>query len=112
VAWEGRKGRRYLYRGARRGGRVVKEYLGRGLAAELADALMAAARRARAAEARTLRAERARFEPPDRLAGALDRECGRLAEAALLAAGFWRPNYTWRRRRGVRTANPETAAGR
>jgi hypothetical protein len=97
MAWERRGGRRFFYRAVRRGGRVVKEYYGSGPTAEVAERLLAEARRGREAEAAAVRAERRRYEPLDRVAGELDAACRRLTEAALLAAGYRRAHYQWRR---------------
>jgi hypothetical protein len=113
MAWEVRNGRRYLYRGVRRAGRVVKENLGRGPVAELADRVLTEARQARQAEAEALRAEQETSAPLDRMMDELDAACGRLVAAVLFSAGFWRPNYTWRHRneRFALTERPTGRAG-
>ena len=69
MAWEVRDGRRYYYRGTRREGRTVKQYIGRGPAAELAARLDARARREREQVAEALKAEQARCEPAERATG-------------------------------------------
>ena len=106
MSWETRNGIRYYYTAKKVNGRVTKAYFGRGPLAELAAGLDAEARRRRIAEAEALRAERMSLEPIDRLTDELDRACARLLEATLLAAGYWRPNYGWRRRRTHSTTSP------
>ena len=102
MAWETRFGRPNLYRSRRVGGRVVKDYLGHGPAARVADSLAALDRRDRREQAEALAAQVAATEPLDRLMGELDEAAGRLLEATLLAHGYWRPNYTWMRRTDAR----------
>ena len=102
MGWEarGRGGTRVYYRVYRDGGRVRREYLGRGaLAGEAAAAV----------DARRQHAEAGRRAVRDALAGlaaadALLREVGAAAavlmDATLHAAGWHRPNHgRWRMRR-------------
>ena len=105
MAWERRKPGRYFYRSRRVGGRVVKDYFGKGPIGELAADLAEEARARRAEDAAALRAEQARLEALDRPPAALDRACALLAAAALTAGGYTRHNFgPWRRRRdGART---------
>lgn len=100
MGWEPRNGGVYFYRAARRDGRVVRTYLGNGAAAALAAEIDAEAKARRRAEAEALAAERARLAPADGVMAALDRACRLVLEAALLADGYRRRNYSrWRRRR-------------
>ena len=101
MAWERRKpGRRYFYRSRRVGGRVVKDFFGKGAIGQLAADLAEEARARRAEDAAALCAEQARLEALDRPPAALDRDCALLATAALIAGGYRRYNYgPWRRRR-------------
>ena len=101
MAWETRGGRGHYYTRSRRvGGRILREYLGSGPAAEVAGELGALERAARAAAAAAWRAERARLEELDAAVAAFDRAAEALASAALLAAGYRRHHRgEWRRRR-------------
>jgi hypothetical protein len=100
MAWETRRGRKYYYRSRRVGGRVVKQYFGRGPVAELAAAMDADQRARRAAEAEVARCEQARLEPVQAATSQLDDVCDLLVNAMLISAGYHRPNYgPWRRRR-------------
>ena len=102
MAWESRASGKYYYRSIRTfDGRVVKSYFGNGLAAGMAAELDAEARARRRAEADAVAAERARLAPPDAAMAALDAACRLTMEATLVAAGFHRFNYAWRRRRAV-----------
>ena len=105
MAWERRKPGRYFYRSRRVGGRVVKDFFGKGAIGQLAADLAEEGRARRAEDAAAVRAEQACLEALDRPSAALDRACALLATAALTAAGFRRYNYgPWRRRRdAVRT---------
>ena len=106
MAWERRKpGRYYFYRSRRVGGRVVKDFFGKGAIGQLAADLAEEARARRAEDAWALGTEQARLEALDRPPEALDRAATVLVEAALTAAGYRRFNYgPWRRRRdGPRT---------
>src|SRR4051794_2815929 len=102
MAWETRKGRRYYYAARKRAGRVVKRYCGGGVAGEVAAELEAEARRLRAERAAALERERARLRPADAAMAALDRACALTIEAELVAAGYHRVNFMWRRRRARR----------
>jgi hypothetical protein len=96
VGWE-RQGR-YYYRTRKAGGRVLREYVGAGPAAELAARLDALEREEREAERAAERAEPEALDAPlDELDGLADL----LAHAGLLAAGFGQHHRgEWRRRRG------------
>ena len=100
MAWERRKPGRYFYRSRRVGGRVVKDYFGKGPIGQLVADLAEEGRARRAEDAAALRTEQVCLEALDRPPKALDRACALLATAALTAAGFRRYNYgPWRRRR-------------
>jgi hypothetical protein len=100
MAWERRKPGHYFYRSRRVGGRVVKDYFGRGPIAQLAADLAEEGRARRAEDAAALRTEQACLEALDRPPAALYRACALLATAALTAGGYRRYNYgPWRRRR-------------
>ena len=100
MAWERRRRGSFYYRSKRVGGRVVKDYFGKGTIGELAADLAEEGRARRAEDAAALRTEQACLEALDRPPAALDRACTMLASAALTAAGFRRYNFgPWRRRR-------------
>ena|SRR5436309_2140237 len=98
MAWESRRGRRYLYHTRRVDGRFVREYYGTGAGAEYAQRLITEPRVKRAAEAEATGLEKARLGPLDGLIEELDAVCRLLVDATLLGAGYWRPFYAWRRR--------------
>jgi hypothetical protein len=101
VAWEERGGRRYYYRSVRRGGCVVKEYLGTGPVAEATAQLDEEDRRRRKEAAEAWKEEMRRIEA---LEGPIKELCDAaetLARAALVAAGYRQHNRgEWRLRRG------------
>jgi hypothetical protein len=101
MAWERRGEKYYFYLSRRVDGRVQKRYIGRGLPANLADRMVAEGKLDRRQQDRSLAAMKAELEPADRLADELDDVARRLTEEALVAAGFRRVNYSWRRRRNV-----------
>lgn len=90
----------YYYRSVRRGGRPRRQYVGRGVGAELAALLDSLARERKQAEAAARRAERERLEAIDRPVEELDRLADLAARAALAAAGYRQHKRgEWRRRR-------------
>ena len=94
-------GRGYYYRSARKDGRPRREYVGKGLAAELASRLDATQREQRQAEVTAGRAARAEVEAIDRQLDALDEVAELTARAALRAAGYHQHKRSeWRKRRG------------
>jgi hypothetical protein len=106
VAFEVRGGGRYYYRAVRREGRTIKEYVGKGPAAELAARLDARTRRERDRAAAALRAEESRCEPAERAADEFEGICQLMVAAAMHAAGYHRHRSgPWRRRRDGRAAN-------
>jgi hypothetical protein len=102
MGWEARpRGGRYYTRSRKVGGRVVREYVGGGLAGELAARQDERERDARLEEAGMVRRQRARVAeagvPLDELCDLSDL----MVRAALLAAGYRRHHRgEWRRRRG------------
>jgi hypothetical protein len=98
--WE----RGYYYRVHKVNGRVVREYVGRGPAGELAAQLDALERHRRQQEARALRREKRDLDALDADLKAVTETADLLACAALLAAGFHRHKRgEWRRRRDRNT---------
>ena len=101
MAWEERSGRRYYYRSRRVGGRVVKEYVGAGPAAELAARAEEATRQAERRRREAEKAERRRLEAFDREIAAACEAIELTARAALIEAGYRQHNRgEWRLRRG------------
>jgi hypothetical protein len=102
MAWEGRPDctNRYYTRSRKMGGRVVREYIGRGPLADLAAAQDAAERQARSTARERLRVIAARDAPAFLALAKLDRLLDGLAAAHLLEAGYHRHHRgEWRRRR-------------
>jgi len=106
MVWEQRgNGIYYYYRSRKIGGRVVKEYVGGGLAGSLAEREDEARRRQRDAERIALRLDRAAFDAAATAHDELSRAADAMMSAALLAAGYHRHDRgQWRKRR-VRRAH-------
>ena len=100
MAWEQRRGDGlYYYRSVRDGGRVRKEYVGRGEIAEVIAHADETIRQSRAARAER---EREDLEGARGLATAADElheAAETLARAELVAAGYHRHKGEWRLRR-------------
>jgi hypothetical protein len=100
MAWERRGNRSYYYRSVRRGGQVVKEYLGIGTVAELGAQLDALTRERRAIEQQDRAAERSRCDMLEEQTLELIQLTDALVAATLTAAGYHRHDRgAWRRRR-------------
>src|SRR4051794_14849486 len=95
MPWEARGPNQYFYHARRDHGRVRKQYVGRGIPAELA----AEAVSERMAERVAYRAERAAVEPLERQTMAIFAGSRLLLEAALTVHGYWRHDRgSWRRK--------------
>ena len=100
MSWEARRGcsGRYYTRSRREGGRVVREYVGTGPAAEVAATVDAARRAERAARAAARREEAAAVAAARAASGALDRAAKALLFATMSGAGFrLHARSVWRR---------------
>lgn len=96
------RGKTYLYlsRRNRATGKVEKLYVGRGPDAEGAAAVLEERRQRRVAERQSVARLGAELRPADALTAELDGAVATLFEAAMLAAGYHRANYSrWRKRR-------------
>ncbi len=107
MGWETRKGRgRYYTRSKRQNGRVVREYVGTGAAAELAASLDEENRRTRQAEARRLQAEQAAMQALENDVAEVCKLTDLAARIALIATGHHRHHRgEWRRKRGKETGS-------
>ncbi len=101
MGWERRGSVYCLYHTRRADGRVVKDYLGSGHAAQLAADLIAEARDCRASIIKARKAEQDRLDYLDGAVDRLDRACDLMTEAALTA---WGLTDARRRRRGTAAA--------
>jgi hypothetical protein len=101
MAWETRNGKgRYYTRTRREGGRVVREYVGTGPAAEAAAALDERRRAERRAQAEARKAEEASWRAAGAPLRQLEGVTKALMAAALIVAGFRQHDRgAWRRRR-------------
>jgi hypothetical protein len=97
MGWD--KGR-YYARSTKVNGRVVREYLGRGAAAEAAAQADEERRALRAGSAAAWKQEKAALRARQAEINALCSGADLLARAALLAAGFHQHKRQWRRKRG------------
>src|SRR4051794_31133950 len=99
MAWE----RGYYYRVRKQGGRVIRQYFGKGKPAELMAQLDAMQRAHREAQRQARRAEKAQVDALDARVKELDELADLLAQAALLAAGYRQHKRgEWRRKRRAR----------
>jgi hypothetical protein len=101
MGWETRRGRgRYYTRSRKVNGRIIREYVGTGLVAELAAQQDAEARAQRLAERDRLQHESARWASATAPLSDLSRLLDGLTAAALIAAGYHQHHRgTWRKRR-------------
>lgn len=104
MAFEARSspGRAYLYLSRRdpATGKVRKVYIGLGRRAEAEARKLALRRKQREDDNLALTARRSELRAVDELMDELDGAAAALMDAALLAAGFHRPNFgPWRKRR-------------
>ena len=104
MAWEQRGNRTYYYRSRKIGGRVIKEYIGGGVAGMLAEREDTARRRKRQAADAALRKEQDAIAAATTAHDELSRAADALMTAALVAAGFHRHDRGHWRKRHVRTA--------
>jgi hypothetical protein len=101
MGWETRsRGGQYYTRSHRIGGRVVREYVGGGLAGELAAIWDERTRDGRATAASATRAEQRRYDAADASLTQFCELVDLVAKAALLAAGYHQHHRgEWRKRR-------------
>jgi hypothetical protein len=101
MSWETRRGQgRYYTRSRKVNGRIIREYVGTGLIAELAAQQDAEARAQRLAERKRLQQEEARWASTAALLTELSRLLDGLTAAALTAAGYHQHHRgAWRKRR-------------
>lgn len=105
MAWERRGGRRFYYRKARVGGRVVSEYIGAGVLASTLAELDGLEREIRKRKRRAERGEREAEADSDREFSAFYGRIETLYHAAMIAAGYHRPaRGPWRKRRMAEAA--------
>ena len=99
MAWEVRGHRQVYYRSRRQGDRVVKVYLGRGLAAEQAARQDSEVRAQREADRQEARRMAATLEPLDALRAEADDGLRLLTMATLYAGNLHQHKGQWRQRR-------------
>jgi hypothetical protein len=101
VAWEKReRGGRYYTRSRREGGRVLREYVGAGLAGELAEEKDRAKRELQQAEREREREELERLKALAAPVFEVSEATEILAHAHLVATGYHRHKGEYRRARG------------
>ena len=99
MAWEQRGNNRYYYRSRKIEGRVVKEYVGGGLAGMLAQREDDSRRRKRKSARAAFQADRDNFTAAATVHDELSRVADALMTAALVAAGYHRHDRGhWRKR--------------
>jgi hypothetical protein len=101
MGWESRGSRgRYYTRSRKVNGRIIREYVGTGLVAELAAQQDAEARAEKLAERERLQHEAARWTSATTPLKELSQLLDGLAAAALIAAGYHQHHRgAWRKRR-------------
>ena len=101
MGWENRNGRRYYYRKRREGGRVVSEYVGNGLAGEIAEIFDAEDRCENEYKRHQLREQKASEQAIDSQTGEVEKYTWTITRACLLLAGYHTHKGQWRKLRNV-----------
>src|SRR5262245_22367252 len=110
MGWKTINGRRYFYKSEREGGRVRSVYIGAGECSSLMAGWIALAPLERAADRERLQAERAQSDAAERAISDWLDDVQAVADAAMLAAGFYKHKGQSRRRR--RWPEPRTETRR
>jgi hypothetical protein len=112
MGWERRGNRRYYTRSHKVQGRVVREYVGTGLVAELAAREDEERRRQAAADAARVREEQHAWTAVANAQETLSRVAEGFVAAALVGAGYHRhARGAWRKRRVAQEPERPGAAG-
>lgn len=100
MAWETRRnGRRYYYRSHRTtDGRVIKEYLGRGIHAQRAADTVASAQASQVTDRHLVASERKYVAAAEATLGRLEMASHLMLDACLLVAGYHRRHRIWRKK--------------
>jgi hypothetical protein len=101
MAWEDRNGRSYYYRKRREGRRVASEYVGTGLAGEIAEIFDGEDRRETEHKRRELRKQKASAQAIDSQVSQVDKYTRAITQACLLLAGYHPHKGQWRKLRNV-----------
>ena len=101
MAWEYRGNRLYYYHKKRMGQRVVSEYVGTGLAGEIAEIFDGENRREAEHKRRELRKQLASAQAIDSQVSQVDKYTRTIAQACLLLAGYHAHKGQWRKLRNV-----------
>ena len=103
MSWERRaRGGRYYTRSRRKGGRIVREYIGTGPTAEMVARYDALERERLAIERASVSARRAADAELERAVAEADQTAELMARLALIAAGYHRHHGgEWRKRRAA-----------
>lgn len=108
MGWEDReRGSQYYYRKRREGRRVVSEYVGVGLVAQLAAEMDRTERVHKAAERAQWQREMAAHDAVDKRIDEVCAQVHTLTQAALVAAGFHQHKGQWRRKRNEQSSDKE-----
>jgi len=99
MALENRKGNLYYYEKRREGDRVVSDYVGSGIVADLAQKRAEIERAKRAAERERLRAAKMSMAESDQALDRFSDLVDTLMAAELVSMGFHQHKRQWRRRR-------------
>lgn len=96
---ERRNGKLYYYQKRREGDRVISQYVGGGVVADLAENSAAMQRASRAIQREQLKAERMSIAEIDTALDELNQMVDTLMTAELLLSGYHQHKRQWRRRR-------------
>jgi hypothetical protein len=99
MGWEDRSGNRYYYRKRREGKRVISEYIGTGLAGELAEIFDAEEQHETEHKRRELRKQNQQAAAIDSQVNEVGKHARAIMQACLLLAGYHTHKGQWRKRR-------------
>ena len=98
MGWKTINGRRYFYKSEREGGRVKSTYFGGGESGSIMAEWIALERLERAEEQERERGERRESDTTERVISDWFDGVQAVADAAMVAAGFYKHKGQWRRR--------------
>jgi hypothetical protein len=99
MGWKRINGQEYYYRSERQGGRVKTTYVGGGILGSLVARLEQSDRQERQLQRKQQRAEREESDNLERVVSEWFSDVQRIADAAMIAAGFHKHKGQWRRKR-------------